>query len=303
MEIIAIKDNEKVFYQYKIRVELNFQYSIFDQDRSLSEREQKNRAVRRAFDFIKNCDEYIEFRSGSQEISVIKFQEISPNILLFKLAKRKSIGLTAKGTSTFVDKVQDDYPWAMVIFDSKNQAVYVERAYKVYSFPNAMIKILEDLFASVNLQIVENNSAKFYINVITSQEEFMDCFNSFDLVNKVSLKVDSPNSFLGNIEADELLSELRDEASAKQTLIEVTSDEGLNGKGIFNQFKSFIEYVVRGGGKWSIRGKRGNNKPITKSSQTKIKTLNLNININNSSQVENVSEIVEIINNTNHYEE
>lgn len=302
MEVIAIKDNDKIFYQYKIRVELNSQYSIFDADRTLSDREQKNNAVKRVFDYIKNRDTYIEFKSGNNDISVIKFQEASDSIILLQLAKRKSIGLTSKGESTFVDKKQDDYPWAIVIFDYKNQTLYVERAYKVYALPNEMIRIMENLFAYVNLQIVENTSLEFFVNIITSQDEFEACFKSFDLVSKVSIKLDSPNSFLGNREADELLSELRDETMAKQTVIEVSNDEGLYGEGIFKQFKAFIEYAVRGGGKWSIRGKCGNNKQITKSSQSKIKTLNINVTINNNS-VENISEIADIVSKTNNYEE
>lgn len=95
------------------------------------------------FDYIKNRDTYIEFKSGNNDISVIKFQEASDSIILLQLAKRKSIGLTSKGESTFVDKKQDDYPWAIVIFDYKNQTLYVERAYKVYALPNEMIALLK----------------------------------------------------------------------------------------------------------------------------------------------------------------
>ena len=47
MEMILVKDEERSFYQYKIRVELKRQVSLFEVDAALSEREQKNKAKNR----------------------------------------------------------------------------------------------------------------------------------------------------------------------------------------------------------------------------------------------------------------
>ena len=305
MEMILVKDEERSFYQYKIRVELTRQVSLFEVDAALSEREQKNKAVRRAFDFIDGQDSYIEFNSGSQDISVIKFQKLNDDILIMKLAKRKSVELTSKETTTFVEKKQDDYPCAFVVFDAKNQTIYVERAYKLYTLANAMIKILQDMFGYINGQISENSSSKFFINVITSQEEFMDCFNSFNTVNKITLKMDSPNCFLGNREADDFLNELREETQAKHSTFEVVSDEGINGAGFYKHFKPLIEYIVRGGGGYSMRGyTEDSNKPVTKTSFNRIKTLNLTLDFNvNQAQIDNAEELATKISKTNSYEE
>jgi hypothetical protein len=141
--------------------------------------------------------------------------------------------------------------------------------------------------------------------MIASEDEFIDCFNSFAQVNKISLKIDSPNSFLGNHEADSLLNELRDETKAKHTSIEISSDEGINGQGFVRQFKPLLEYVVRGGGKWSMNGvNSGSTKTVTKNSFNKIGPINLTINFNvNQNGIENAEELAAKISKTNSYEE
>ncbi len=305
MEMVVLKDEERIFYQYKIHVELNQQFSIFDVDNALTSRERKNRAVRRTFDFIKEQDSYIEFKSSGKDISVIKFQLLSDEILVMKLAKKKSVELTTKETTTFVEKKQDDYPVALVLFDAENQTIYVERAYKLYTDPKAMIHILQNMFVYINSQISENQNGKFYIKLITSEEGFMECFNSFSVVNKITLKVDSPNSFLGNREADDVLNELRDETRTQQSTFEFNSDEGIDGDGFYRHFQSFIEYVSRGGGSYSMRGYTENStKPTSKKSSNKIKTLNITVNFNiNQDRVENAEELASKISKTNHYEE
>lgn len=305
MQMIILRDKQKVFYQYKIRVELSSQISLFEVDEQSSEREQKNMAVRRTFNFINSQETYIEFVSGRQEIAVINFQKINDDILIMKLARKMPVDLSIKGSNTFVDKKEDSYPCSFVIFDCKNQVVYVERVLKVFQLPNAMIKILQDMFNYINNQISENHGKNFYINIITREEDFMQCFNSFDIVNKISLKLDAPNCFLGNREADDLLNELRKETQTKKTELEFSSDEGLYGEGIYSQLKPFIEYAARGGGSYSMRGTiEGGTKQITKNSFNKIKTLNLTFNFNTSEdQIGNLSELVDKISNENNYED
>lgn len=300
-----IRGDQRTFYEYRIRVELNCQTSLFEVDRDLSEREQKNKAVRRAFDFIDDRNTYIEFRSGSQDISVIKFQTICEDILIMKLARKKPVELPKKGLSTFVEKTEDIYPYAYIIFDCRNQILYVERVLQVYQLPNAMIKIMQDLFCYINNQISENTGKNFYINIISREEDFMECFNSFDIVNKISLKLNSPNCFLGSHEADELLSQLREETQTKTTTLEFASDDGLNGEGFYNQFKHLINYAARGGGGYSIRGTNvGSSKQITKNSNNKIKTLNLTLNFNiGQDQVNNSEQLADRIRNENDYED
>ncbi|MCM1454930.1 MAG: hypothetical protein NC037_00155 [Bacteroides sp.] len=306
MEIV-IKDNdkaqEKVFYQYKIRVELPNQMSIFDMDEQLNERERKNLAVEKIFNWIKDRDSYYDFEKLNTQLSIIKLQVLSESILIFKLAKRKDVQLTSR-EETFVGKTEQDYPYSLVIFDYIGQVFYVEKNYKVFQFPNNMVGILQALLSGINAQISQDNQHKFFINMITDSAEFIECFDTFDLVSKVSLKFDSPNCFLGSVQADELLKEIKNETNAKKTTMEISSDDGLLGCGIMRIFKDLVTYIFNGGGSWSMSGKpKGKDKTITKNSKTKIKTLNININISSDQNtINNSDEVINVIESQNRFD-
>lgn len=302
---ILIKNNEKVFFQYKIAVELKNQISIFDVNAAnLSERELKNAAVKRAFYALASEEEYIEFYNRKQQLFVKLFQVISDRILVFQLAVKKSIDTTVK-EDTFVEKKQEDYPYSLVIFDNKTQSLYVERNYKVFTDPVSVVNILVNFFRVLNSHIDENSFTKFNINIITSPEDFLECYDTFDIVNKITLKFDTPNSFLGSKKADEFLNEIRNETQAKKATIEFASDSGIEGGGFYKYFTEFFKYITHGGGLWTMRGKKKDSaKSITVKSVNKVKTININVILNqNNTQIDNSEQIQNIISQENNYEE
>lgn len=116
MEIVVKdtnKNQEKVFYQFKIRVELANQMSIFDMDEQQNERERKNLVVKRIFDWIKDSETYFDFQKSNTQLSIIKLQVLNDSILVFKLAKQKDIKVTSR-EETFVGKTENDYPYSLV---------------------------------------------------------------------------------------------------------------------------------------------------------------------------------------------
>ena len=306
MEIIVSNNdrkNERIFYQYKIRVELSKQISIYNiEDANKTEREQKNMAVKRIFDWIKNSNSYYDITKGNSELSIIKFQELNDSLLIFKLAKKKDLKRTIK-EETFKGYTESDYPYSLVIFDYISQVLYVERNYRVFQFANNMISILQTVLGAINCNISENSNTKFFVNMITDSDKFIECYKTFDIVNKVTLSFDSPNSFLGSKKADDFLNEIRDETQAKKTSMVIQSDEGLLGNGILSFFDEFFTYITNGGGSWSMSGKpRGKDKKMTKNSKTKIKSLNLTMNISiDQSSVNNANEIIQIIEDQNRF--
>ena len=167
MEIVVKDTNnnqEKVFYQFKIRVELSNQMSIFDMDEQQDERERKNLVVKRIFDWIKNSETYFDFQKSNTQLSIIKLQVLNDSILVFKLAKKKDIKVTSR-EETFVGKTENDYPYSLVIFDYIGQVLYVEKNYKVFQFPNNMVGILQTLLSCINLQISNDKREKFFVNI------------------------------------------------------------------------------------------------------------------------------------------
>ena len=125
MEIVVKdtnKNQEKVFYQFKIHVELPNQMSIFDMDEPQIERVRKNLAVKRIFDWIKDSETYFDFQKSNKQLSIIKLQVLNDSILMFKLAKKKDIKFTSK-EETFIGKTENDYPYSLIIFDYIGQVL------------------------------------------------------------------------------------------------------------------------------------------------------------------------------------
>lgn len=292
--------NNKVFYQYKILVQLKDQLSIESLSyANLSVREVKNNLLRQIYEYICKTDKYIEFDSNGKFISIKKNYIYNNDILVFKLAKKKSLNITAK-KDEFVDEITNDYPYSLVILDVKGQTFYVEKNYKLFQKPSEMSKILIDFLSHIQSITKIYKDANFLVNLIVDKQEFIECFNSFDMVNKVSLKLNSPNSFLGNQKADDFLNTLRDETNAQETKIDIVNNEiGINSAGFMKHFDDLFEYAVNGGGEWSLQGKE-KGKKVTKHSAAKGKSLVLNIDVNNI-QV-NANEIVVILEKENRYE-
>lgn len=293
--------SSKVFYQYKILVQLSKQISINGMEVAhYTPREYKNEILKKVFEEIKTQNGYIEFESNNHLISIKKEHIYSNDILAFKLAKKKVISITKKA-ETFVEDITNDYPYSLVFLNVKTQTFYVEKNYKLFSKPYEMNKILSDLLRHVKEKFLMFSDADFLINVILDKQEFLQCYNSFDVVNKVSLKLISPNSFLGNQKADELLNELREDTNTQETKIEISNNEiGINAEGFLKQFRNLFEYAVNGGGEWALQGKE-KDKKLTKKSTMKGKTLVLNLHIDNLNI--NSQEVLSILEKENNYEE
>lgn len=291
----------KVFYQYKILVQLANQISMSGIEMAhYTPREYKNQLLKKVFEEIKNQEGYIEFESNNRLISIKKEHVYSEDILAFKLAKKKVINITKKA-ETFVEDITNDYPYSLVFLNAKTQTFYVEKNYKLFGKSYEMNKILSDLLDHIKQKFLMFSDAEFLINVIVDKQDFLQCFKSFDVVNKVSLKLISPNSFLGNQKADELLNELREDTNTQETKIEISNNEaGINAEGFLRQFNNLFEYAVNGGGEWSLQGKE-KDKKLTKKSTTKGKTLVLNLHIDNLNI--NSQEVLSVLEKENYYEE
>lgn len=296
-----MNEQGKIFYQYKILVQLKNQIS-FDgmETANLEPRVYKNNLLRKIFNEIRLNNSFIEFYSNDRLISIKNEYVYNDDILVFKLARKKDVNITKK-EEDFIEDILPDYPNSLVFLDVKAQTFYVEKNYKVFQKPNEMNKILIDLLDHLKEKFIEFHDADFLINIIVDQQEFIDCFNSFDVVNKVSLKLNSPNSFLGNQKADEFLNELREDTNTQETKIEVMNKEsGIKADGFLRQFKDLYEYAVNGGGEWALQGKE-KGKSTTKKSTAKGKTIILNLHIDNLNI--NPENVIQVLEKENRYEE
>ncbi len=291
----------RVFFQYKILVNLPDQISFDSMDYvDLSPRQVKNNVLRNTYNFLKQYNDFFEFTISNKKIIIKKEMTLNDDIVCFKLAVQREISYTAKNTD-FTSESLSDFPYSYVFFDVVGQTFYVEKNYKIFNKPAEMHRILQELLKNINERTNQYPDVDFIINLIVDKREFIESFKSFDSVTKVSLKLNSPNSFLGNQKADEYLSTLRDETNAQQMMLEVCNEEvGIDSDGFLSHFENLFEYAVNGGGEWILRG-RENGKPLSRKSSARGKTLVLDVDLNNIP--DNTDRLVLILSEANRYEE
>ena len=291
----------RVFYQYKILVKLSDQISFDSMDYAdLSPRKIKNNVLRNIYNFLGQYNDFFEIVISNKRIVIKKEIVLNDDIVCFKLAVQRKISYTAKNTD-FTSESLSDFPYSYVFFDVVGQTFYVEKNYKIFNKPAEMHKILQELLKNINERTNQYLDVDFIINLIVDKREFIESFKSFDSVTKVSLKLNSPNSFLGNQKADEYLSTLRDETNAQQMMLEVCNEEvGIDSDGFLSHFENLFEYAVNGGGEWILRG-RENGKPLSRKSSARGKTLVLDVDLNNIP--DNTDRLILILSEANRYEE
>ena len=291
----------RVFYQYKILVTLPEQIS-FDSISyaDLPPRQIKNNVLRNIHSFIRDYNDFIEINISTKKVIVKKESVLNDDIICFKLAIQRELSYTAK-KSDFTNERLSDFPYSYVFFDVVGQTFYVEKNYKIFNKPSEMHKILQELLRNLNAKTERYPDVDFVINLIVDKREFIESFKSFDSVNKISLKLNSPNSFLGNQKADDYLTELRNETNAEQMTLEIGNDDvSIDADGFLSHFKNLFEYAVNGGGEWTLRGKE-NGKPISRKSSARGKTLVLDVDLKNIP--ENIDRLVLLFSEANRYEE
>lgn len=291
----------RVFYQYKILVTLPEQIS-FDSINyaNLSERQIKNNVLRNIHNFLKDYDDFIEINISTKKIIVKKENVLNEDILCFKLAVQRELSYTAK-KADFTNERLSDFPYSYVFFDVIGQTFYVEKNYKIFNKPAEMHKILQEILRTLNTKTNQYLDVDFVINLIVDKREFIDSFRSFDSVSKISLRLNSPNSFLGNQKADDYLTELRNETNAEQMTLEIGNDEvSIDRDGFLSHFKDLFEYAVNGGGEWTLRGKE-NGQPISRKSSARGKMLVLDVDLKNIP--DNTERLICIFSEANRYEE
>lgn len=301
MFIESSEIKSRVFYQYKILVSLPDQLS-FDSIvyAKLSPRQIKNDVLRNVYKYLSESRDYIEIISANKKIIIRKEMALNNDIICFKLAAQRELSYTAK-KSDFTNERMADFPYSYVFLDVVAQTFYVEKNYKIFNKPSEMYKILQQLLKNINTKTNQFLDVEFLINLIVDKREFMESFKSFDSVSKVSLKLNSPNSFLGNQKADEYLNALREETNAEQMTLEIcNNDVGIDPNGFLSHFENLFEYAVNGGGEWILKGYE-NGKSLSRKSSARGKTLVLDVDLTNIP--ENVDRLVVRFAEENRYEE
>lgn len=299
-----IESNEvksRVFYQYKILVNLPDQLTFDSAEYAyLSPRQLKNNVLRNVYNYLCESQDYIEIAVSNKKIIIRKEIALNEDIVCFKLALQKELSYTAK-KSDFTNERMADFPYSYVFLDVIAQTFYVEKNYKIFNKPSEIYKILQQLLKNINKKTDQYLDVEFLINLIVDKREFMESFKSFDSVSKVSLKLNSPNSFLGNQRADEYLNALREETNAEQMTLEIcNNDAGIDAEGFLSHFEHLFEYAVNGGGEWTLKGHE-NGKALSRKSTARGKTLVLDVDLSNIP--ENVERLVLRFTEENRYEE
>lgn len=261
---VVLEQEGKKFYQYRVRIELKNcvqltmdNFNVVDEKVSL--REEKNKIFRNLCNYIicyNDDDSFIKINKNKKQYLLHYETSLSKDLIVCKLGRQIEEDFSDK-QKTFIDGKRCNYPYSTIIINMKDQYILVEKNYKFFNKPKEMENILENVLNYINCNVKESLESRITINIVTELDSFIKSCEKLDMVEKVSLTLNSPNCFLGSDNADEILSELEQNTDTKKTKIELSSNSGIKGGNLFDVFKSFFVFISNGGGKWTLKGKRG----------------------------------------------
>ena len=207
-------------------------------------------------------------------------------LLAARLGKFKEVKITEydERKKVFHDRKDASFPYVYLLWDKDEQAILVERDTSV--FPN-----YEVLFRSIENHL--NNLLKTYeLRVsVTPLTERMDFWRSLreyaqgrGYLYEANFKLYMPN-FFGNTQQNlkEILNAVKEDYNATEFSNQISNTDGrLNIQENDQKIDAALEWIMKGGGKWSIKGKKEEGKrKVTINSTKNAKTVETSVEIEN----------------------
>lgn len=197
------------------------------------------------------------------------FLTISGRLVAAKLGVLRDITLRDYDESrrNFVESPNSSYDTLFLLWDRDQQVILLQHLTTVH-------RNSERLFEHIELHL--NNGLHEYglavkIWVIPETKGFWRALGYLDAIISVRLRLSMPNLF-GKTQRTlrDWLTEVRDETNANEITTEVSNSEGhLVIKSDNRPLNEALNWIDKGGGEWSVAGRRGQGRKITlKSSKT-----------------------------------
>lgn len=218
------------------------------------------------YDFIDRLKEEkrIEIPMGKHFYVMYYRGTISPTRHLFKFAKEIKRTVNQANSSDIEETEISDYPWCLIIVDTKNQIFLISKNSQISS----NIAVQKNYIAKAISSLLDTYHISLQLELMTNKNIFWESIsqNSGD-IRFVELKLISPNLLGQSYSTTNLLNELKKECNNDSMTWKFENSQG-NLKVPFNSkfFKDLLEYISNGCGSWKIKTK-SYQKPITSEEQ------------------------------------
>lgn len=202
---------------------------------------------------------------------LIYIRSYNNNIHLFKFCKDITITKYElnEQASDIVETKESNLPFIYLIIDLSKQRVLLEKKTTVFhdmvKTKNTFRQFVETYFHDINYT--------FSIDEISDTRTFWQNVSSADEIYELSLYLRSPNFFGGIFETNEFLKEVNKALNNEETDVKFKNTNG-NLNISHESMDDPLKYASAGGGSWSLKIKRKNNKhKTTITSRQSVKTI------------------------------
>ncbi|MBV4420301.1 hypothetical protein KM800_13400 [Clostridium tyrobutyricum] len=242
---------------------------------------------------INNNDTQIEDTNDNIKYKLYIIENIG-NLYFFKFSKQ-TYTTTYKDTGNDIkENIIKNNPFVHIIINTELQIILIQKkttVFKNYSLTiNAFKKYINLFLLSHGYEIT--------VDQLSDPKHFWQIIDTAENVYQVDLNLKSPNMFEGITNAEEFAKTLKEVSNSTENNINLKNDQGnLRLKKHF--FKSFIEYIACGGGKWSAKAKFFGKKAKTYTSSNNLNQVELPSELNDNTIKENTNKIEKILSDIN----
>lgn len=198
------------------------------------------------------------------------------SILIGKLARLKKTNVGEKIPGDIVNSVEDDWIPVIVIFDTVEQLIFVQKSSKFGDVKYIAKKLQKGLFDPILL----NYNYRVFVEPIPVKGEFWHAVNKYNRIYELNLILISPNILETNKKARSALEALHSLYSQDKTEIKMKSESG-NLKIPELPTEDYVEYIEEGEGEWKLKvNDNGVRKIISSASLTETIELPVHKNVN-----------------------
>ena len=201
------------------------------------------------------------------------------SIFIGKLARLKKTNFGEKVPGDIVDHEEDDWIPVIVIFDTIEQLIFVQKSYKFGDVKYISRKLQKGLVDA----ILSEYNYQIFVGPVPVKGEFWHTVKKYEKIYELDLVLISPNILETNRKARSALEALHNLYSQDKTEIKMKSKSG-NLEIPQEPTKDYIEYIEEGEGEWKLKvGINGAKKQITSSMLAETIQLPISKNLNKTS--------------------
>jgi hypothetical protein len=214
-------------------------------------------------------------------------------LLSAKLGKAKEVKLPDydKDKIDFLDKKGTLYPHVYLFWDREEQVILIERDTSVFWNYETVLKSIEDYLNT----LLAEYELRVFVEPLTEKTDFWKAIRTYKYLYGVNFELHMPNFFGKTQQAiREILEMHKDRYNATGVLTQISNpDGGLEIPEDDPQINTNLEWITKGGGSWSIRGKKAEGKKKVKITSTRSQ----NIKVEETIEIENYTaeEVVSIL--------